>query len=510
MDRPADIIYVIHGTNVHEWWYRLLFGSRRWWKPDSPFSDAVRRGFGRQCDIRTHEWTGKNRHRDRIAAADALAERIKLECRPDDRIHLLGHSHGGNVALLAANFLDTQSIDSIILLANPNIGLVYPAAQNCDSRLELGRENLGGCGGKARHSLYWGQAAQKAGVIWNLYSPYDVVQSPLAKLLSGVPRPRPALSVVRIGDESTPKTVRNGRVPYRRLDAHSVMRSPDMGFLAGQLMQGADFDEIMKFEPAPYEIGHAGDIGVLLIHGFTASATETRPLADYISHRQPDWYCKGILLPGHGTTVQALENSNRHQWLHAVENAYLELTKTCSHIFLVGVSMGAVLCCHVAHKYAAAGSKVRGVVLMAPAFGFKPSTLLGIKLLKPLLRYVGKGSRKARYYADRRLFSYLKIPLARVGDVAQLGHEAFQQLEGLENIPVLMFAGKKEKTVSLDLIRKAHEMNRWIRFHELPGSEHILTVEPDREELFEKSLAFMQAQIEKYNASVATPATTIS
>jgi carboxylesterase len=246
-----------------------------------------------------------------------------------------------------------------------------------------------------------------------------------------------------------------------------------------------------SFNPSAYELGTGNDIGVLLIHGFTASATETRPVADYILQRHPDWRCRGILLPGHGQTPEALEATSDSDWLSAAEASYADLANCCRHVFLVGVSMGAVLSCHVALKHAA-GAKISGIVLMAPAFGLGSIQTAGVRLLKPFLRFVSKGSAKVNYFIDKRIFSYAVVPLRRVDDVLKLGHAALHRLTELRNTPVLMFAGSKERTVSLSAIQQAAKRNPWINFQELPASEHILTVEPDQQQLFEKTLAFME------------------
>ena len=246
-----------------------------------------------------------------------------------------------------------------------------------------------------------------------------------------------------------------------------------------------------SFDPTPYELGSGNDIGVLLIHGFTASATETRPLADYIVQRHPDWRCRGILLPGHGQTPEALETTSAKEWLSAAEASYLDLAKACRRVFLIGVSMGGVLGCHVRFKHSA-DSKICGLVLMAPAFGLGLIQSAGVRLAKPFLRFLSKGGATANYFVAKRLFSYTLIPLRRVEDVAQLGRTALRRLTELKNIPVLMFAGGRERTVSLAAIREAARRNPWIRFQELPASAHILTVEPDHKELFGKTLAFME------------------
>ena len=246
-----------------------------------------------------------------------------------------------------------------------------------------------------------------------------------------------------------------------------------------------------SFNPGAYALGTGNDIGVLLIHGFTASATETRPLAEYIVQRHPDWRCSGILLPGHGQTPQAMEATSANDWLSSAEVAYAELAKTCRRIFVAGVSLGAVLGCHVCLNHAA-DSNICGLVLMAPVFGLGSMRLAGVHLVKPFRRFVSKGRETANYLVQKKLFSYTRIPLRRVVEMTQLGGTALRRLTELQNVPVLMFAGSRERTVSLAAIREAARRNSWIRYQELPASDHILTVEPDHVQLFEKTLAFME------------------
>jgi carboxylesterase len=227
-----------------------------------------------------------------------------------------------------------------------------------------------------------------------------------------------------------------------------------------------------------------------LIHGFTASATETLPLADFI-HARTGWRCKGILLPGHGTTVEAMDRSTAEEWLREAESGYRELAQTCSRIFLAGVSMGAVLCCHVAFRHFKE-SRIHGIVLMAPAFGLQPLDAMAARMLSRVKRYKGKGAETGQYFLKKKLFSYTEVPLRKIQEMCDLGKQAFEGLRQLERIPTLMLAGALERTVSLSRIRSAAKKNPWIRYKELPNSEHILTVEPDQQIVFESSLSFMK------------------
>ena len=63
-----------------------------------------------------------------------------------------------------------------------------------------------------------------------------------------------------------------------------------------------------------------GEIGVLLLHGFTATTAEVRPLAKRF--HDAGFTVSGVLLPGHGTTPQNLNETSRTEWLGASEKAY--------------------------------------------------------------------------------------------------------------------------------------------------------------------------------------------
>src|SRR5262245_31098918 len=153
-----------------------------WWLPESGFSRAIKESFSdpEQCEMRWHWWTARNTHEARIVAGIDLAEEIREHCDRDQRVHLVGHSHGGNIALLAANRLPIGSVSSIVLLATPGVPVQLSQAKSCDIEDELGPEAddvlLTGCGGELCHWLYWGDAPNRVRRIFNLYSPSDPIQ----------------------------------------------------------------------------------------------------------------------------------------------------------------------------------------------------------------------------------------------------------------------------------------------------------------------------------------------
>jgi len=110
----VPIVILVHGT-----WARRA----NWTKPTSGIVMGLR-GLG--ADVVIFSWSGRNRHASRMSAGSILHEELlTLRDRfPDRPIHLVGHSHGGNVALYALSEPNPQ-LDEIAVttLATPFIAV---------------------------------------------------------------------------------------------------------------------------------------------------------------------------------------------------------------------------------------------------------------------------------------------------------------------------------------------------------------------------------------------------
>ena len=494
----GDLLYIVHGSNAHTWWRRLANGGYPWWRRWSLFCFELRQALGQECEVREFRWSGTNTHEARMAAGADLARSIAAE-GGSRKIHIVGHSHGGNVALAAANHLQPGQVETLVLLANPHmvIGDTW---------------------------LYWGKAVESVPHIWNLYSPEDNVQCSLARTFHGVAATRRRHVLVhRAYSGPGNGRVQNGTIRWKRpFAAHRAMHSGSVGTVVGALLRGKPFVEAMNAaglsieqsneprdrggfpglertqqlireigNPKPFDMRSAqSDVGILFIHGFTASPAEMRPMAEYLVERT-DWRCKGILLPGHGTTVEEMQSAGGEDWINAVEKAYDDLASECRQVFLAGLSLGATVCCHVGLRRRN-DAKLGGLILMAPVFGISLKKTVGLKLLRPFIKLRRKNTRASDYFLDHRLYSYVQNPLNRAAEVLNLGREAFRRIGELKGRPVLLFAGDLESTVSLEKIHAAAQSNPWVQFVRLPKSRHILTVEPDREKMFESTVKFVE------------------
>jgi carboxylesterase len=137
-----------------------------------------------------------------------------------------------------------------------------------------------------------------------------------------------------------------------------------------------------SLDPSAFELP-GGPVGSLLIHGFTGSAVEMRPMGDYLAAR--GLTVSAPLLPGHGTTPEDLARTTWQDWYRHVEGTFVDLQVKCEKVFVVGFSLGALLALHLA-----AQQETAGAVALSPAILVRDWRIR----LVPLLRHVIKAMPK--------------------------------------------------------------------------------------------------------------------
>jgi len=81
--------------------------------------------------------------------------------------------------------------------------------------------------------------------------------------------------------------------------------------------------------------------GILIIHGFAGKREEMKPLYNFLIEK--GYKVELPLLPGHEGTKKELSGVNYKDWLTSVELSFLELSKKCDEIIIIGFSMGGLL-----------------------------------------------------------------------------------------------------------------------------------------------------------------------
>ncbi len=88
--------------------------------PGGPFFETVASTIN-DTPVVSFQWSGKDNHASRLIAAHDLAARINsYQFSKNERLNLIFHSHGGNVALLAINHGLHRPVDLMVTLGTPS------------------------------------------------------------------------------------------------------------------------------------------------------------------------------------------------------------------------------------------------------------------------------------------------------------------------------------------------------------------------------------------------------
>lgn len=117
MNDPTCFVTLVHGT-----WARRA----AWVKDDAVFQSLLRHATGMDLRLHSFEWSGSNLQRARLEAAGRLAAHLEQQAsnHPGAAQFVIGHSHGGSVALYAMlrNSLGKR-ITGVVCLSTPFISV---------------------------------------------------------------------------------------------------------------------------------------------------------------------------------------------------------------------------------------------------------------------------------------------------------------------------------------------------------------------------------------------------
>ena len=113
----SDTVYLVHGT---------FSPDAEWIEPQSPLALRVQESLPPNSTLQKFVWDGRNSFQSRRDAAKVLAERINrfLQTNASGSVHIVAHSHGGNIALLAIQqIIQIDRVASVTTLGTPFISL---------------------------------------------------------------------------------------------------------------------------------------------------------------------------------------------------------------------------------------------------------------------------------------------------------------------------------------------------------------------------------------------------
>ncbi|HEY9292893.1 MAG TPA: alpha/beta fold hydrolase [Microlunatus sp.] len=256
----------------------------------------------------------------------------------------------------------------------------------------------------------------------------------------------------------------------------------------------------------PYAAGD-GDIGVLLIHGFTGSPASLRPWAEHLA--AAGYRVRVPRLPGHGTSWQELNLTRWQDWYATVKRSYAELSAETTKIVVGGLSMGGALALRLAARQRVRERRALhrarqtdrpteqpptplvGLCLVNPALHNADPRLSMLPLLKLLTGSVaGISGDIAQPFADE--LAYNRTPLRALSSMLQLWDLTIAGLHRVDQ-PILLFRSQHDHVVGPASIRILRERvsSGDITEHQLQKSFHVATLDYDADFIFSESARFI-------------------
>lgn len=230
-----------------------------------------------------------------------------------------------------------------------------------------------------------------------------------------------------------------------------------------------------------------GSTGCLLIHGFTGTPKEMRPMGAYLHQR--GFTVLGVRLTGHATRPEDLPRVRWQDWILSVEDGWQLLKGITDRIFVCGLSMGGVLALSFAAQF-----PVNGVVAMSTPYELPPDPRLPyirfLHRLQPRMEKgepdwfepeVAKGHIDYPYYPTRAIVELVELLKVLRASLPQV------------TAPVLLIHSKNDQGVAPENLEKIYTALGSQRKEKLmiENSGHAITVDQKRTQVFEAAADFM-------------------
>jgi len=221
--------------------------------------------------------------------------------------------------------------------------------------------------------------------------------------------------------------------------------------------------------------------GFLLVHGFTATTTEVKPLSERL--HQEGYTISAPLLPGHGTHPDDLNKVHWKEWKKTVHQAYLDLREHCDRIWLGGESMGALLCL----LEAVDSPDIAGLLLFSPALVVR--NLKAAYLLQFFKKYLDKSNKSN----DQEWKGYNVYPMKGAVQLLRLQRQVRKKLHKITQ-PIFVVVSEADKTVKLEtgetIINAVSSKKKKLTV--LENSSHTMLLDHDNQLILDQTIAFVE------------------
>ncbi|MDG5788449.1 alpha/beta fold hydrolase [Evansella sp. AB-P1] len=176
--------------------------------------------------------------------------------------------------------------------------------------------------------------------------------------------------------------------------------------------------------------------GILICHGFLGTPQSMEYLGQAFANK--GYTVRAPRLRGHGTHYFDLEKATFTDWIHELEENYLQLKDKCSQVFVLGQSMGGLLSLLIASKF----KDVSGVITINVAFEVPDYEQYRNKLLP---NYIEEGPPDINNKEVKEI-TYPYVPLKSINELLKLIDFTKDQITSIKS-PVLLMHSKVDNVV---------------------------------------------------------------
>ena len=269
-------------------------------------------------------------------------------------------------------------------------------------------------------------------------------------------------------------------------------------------------------------IERKGKVGVLLVHGLTGTPTEMKQFGKVIARQGFTVACPE--LAGHCATIEALTATKWHDWYLSIEAAFDALKEECEHVFVAGLSMGALIALLLAAKR---GNQVAGVILLSTTFFYdgwnvsklKRTFILPLVLYSPLKYYLQWEETAPYGIKDERVralvhailenrdnqaadkIGYFKTPATVILESTRLIKAAKKILKNVIS-PTLIVHSTEDDMASLKNAHytQANISSETVETFFVDDTYHVLTLDKRKDDVARRATQFCKEQTLKLNS----------